>query len=117
MLLKRFYDAGLAQASYLLGCQAAGEAIVVDPNRDIEQYVRAAAEEGVKITRVTETHIHADFVSGSRELAARTGAELLLSDEGGDDWSYRFGGADGVRLLKDGDTIRVGTGLHPHTSP
>ena len=118
MLLKRFYDAGLAQASYLLGCQAAGEAIVVDPNRDIEQYVRAAAEEGVKITRVTETHIHADFVSGSRELAARTGAELLLSDEGGDDWSYRFGGADGVRLLKDGDTIRVGkVRLDVHHTP
>ena len=118
MLLKRFYDAGLAQASYMVGCQAAGEAIVVDPNRDVEQYVRAAAEEGVKITRVTETHIHADFVSGSRELAARTGAELLLSDEGGEDWTYGFGGADGVRLLKDSDTIRVGkVRLDVHHTP
>ena len=118
MLLKRFYDAGLAQASYLIGCQATGESIVVDPNRDVEQYVRAAADEGVKITHVTETHIHADFVSGSRELAARAGAQLLLSDEGGADWSYAFAETDGARLLKDGDTIRVGkVRLDVHHTP
>ena len=75
MLLRRFYDDALAQASYLIGCQATGEALVVDPTRDAEQYVRAAAAEGVRVTQVTETHIHADFVSGSRELAARTGVQ------------------------------------------
>jgi hydroxyacylglutathione hydrolase len=108
MLLKRFYDSKLAQASYLLGCQATGEAIVVDPNRDVEQYIRAAAEEGVRLTHVTETHIHADFVSGSRELAERTGAQLFLSDEGGDDWRYGFVGAAHAKLLRDGDVIKVG---------
>jgi hydroxyacylglutathione hydrolase len=108
MLLKRLYDPKLAQASYLIGCQATGEAIVVDPNRDIEQYLQAAADEGVRITHVTETHIHADFVSGSRELAERTGARLFLSAEGGDDWQYAFAPASNARLLHDGDVIDVG---------
>ena len=108
MLLKRFYDTHLAQASYLIGCPASGEALVVDPNRDIEQYMAAAAEEGVKVTHVTETHIHADFVSGSRELAQLTGAALLLSDEGGTDWKYGFAAAAGASLLHDGDTFMVG---------
>lgn len=108
MLLKRFYDTNLAQASYLIGCAATGEAIVVDANRDIEQYIRAAADEGMKVRLVTETHIHADFVSGSRELARRTGAQLLLSDEGDADWKYAFAKKDGARLLHDGDTFMVG---------
>ena len=108
MLLKRLYDPNLAQASYLIGCQATGEAIVVDPNRDIDQYLQAAADESVRITHVTETHIHADFVSGSRELAERTGAQLLLSGCGGDDWQYAFAAASNARLLYDGDVIKVG---------
>ncbi len=73
MLVRRFYDSKLAQASYLIASMDSGEALVVDPNRDIEQYARAAAEEGLRVTHVTETHIHADFVSGSRELSRRTG--------------------------------------------
>ena len=80
MFFKRFYDDGLAQASYLIGCESSGEAVVVDPNRDIDQYLAAATTEKLQITHVTETHIHADFVSGSRELAERTGAKLLLSE-------------------------------------
>jgi hydroxyacylglutathione hydrolase len=108
MLFTRFYDGKLAQAGYLVGCQATGEAIVVDPTRDVEQYVRAAAAEGVRITHVTETHIHADFVSGARELAARTGAQLLLSSEGGDQWRYAFAASDHARLLADGDVVMVG---------
>ena len=108
MLLKRFYDTKLAQASYLIGCAATSEAIVVDPNRDVEQYIRAAADEGMKISHVTETHIHADFVSGSRELAQRTGAKLLLSDDGDIDWKYAFAEAAGAKLLHDGDTFMVG---------
>jgi len=108
MLLKRFYDTGLAQASYLVGCSATGEAVVVDPNRDVEQYMRAAADEGLRVTHVTETHIHADFVSGSRELAARAGARLLLSDEGGADWRYSFARDAGATLLHDGDSFMVG---------
>ncbi len=108
MLLRRFYDIRLAQASYLIGCQTTGDAIVVDPNRDIEQYIRAAADEELRIAYVTETHIHADFVSGSRELAHRAGATLLLSDEGGDDWRYDFAAASNATLLHDGDAIMVG---------
>lgn len=108
MLLQRFYDTHLAQASYLVGCQATGEAIVIDPTRDVEPYLDAARAAGVAITHVTETHIHADFVSGARELAARTGAALLLSGEGGPDWQYAFAAADGARLLHGGDRVAVG---------
>ena len=108
MILKRFYDDKLAQASYLVGCSATGEALVVDPNRDVDQYVRAAEAEGVEVTHVTETHIHADFVSGARELAERTGAKLHLSDEGGPDWKYAFAAEHDAVLLRDGDTFRVG---------
>ncbi len=108
MLLKRFYDDKLAQASFLVGCAATGEALVIDPNRDVDQYLRAAEAEGVRITHVTETHIHADFVSGSRELATRTGAQLILSDEGDADWKYAFAREAGARLVKDGDRFMVG---------
>ena len=109
MLLRRFYDEGLAQASYLIGCQVTGEALVVDPNRDIEQYIAAAAAEDLRIAHVTETHIHADFVSGSRELAQRTGATLYLSDEGGPDWRYDYAAPAGAVLLKDGSRLEIGT--------
>ena len=70
MFFQRFYDKPLAQASYMIGCQRTGEAVVVDPNRDVQQYLDTAAKEGLRVTHVTETHIHADFVSGARELAA-----------------------------------------------
>ncbi len=108
MLLRRFYDENLAQASYLVGCAATGEALVVDANRDVEQYIRAAAAEGLRVTHVTETHIHADFVSGSRELAQRTGARLHLSAEGGPGWRYAFAETDGAVLLRHGDAFKVG---------
>jgi hydroxyacylglutathione hydrolase len=108
MLLRRFYDPKLAQASYLIACGRSGEAIVIDPNRDAQQYVRAAESEDVRIAYVTETHIHADFVSGARELTARTGARLLLSGEGGADWSYQFAKADGATILRDGDSVDIG---------
>jgi hydroxyacylglutathione hydrolase len=108
MILKRLYDEKLAQASYLIACQHTGLALVVDPNRDIERYVRAALDEGVTIAAVTETHIHADFVSGSRELAARAGATLYLSDEGGADWKYDSGIAHGATMLRNGSHFTVG---------
>jgi len=108
MFFKQFYDQPLAQASYLIGCQATGDAIVVDPMRDVRGYVEVAAREGLRITHITETHIHADFVSGARELAAATGARLYLSAEGGPDWQYAFAERDGATLLHDGDVIQVG---------
>ncbi|HET7464682.1 MAG TPA: rhodanese-like domain-containing protein [Longimicrobium sp.] len=108
MILQRFYDEALAQASWMVGCAATGEALVVDPNRDVEAYLDAAEAEGLRITHVTETHIHADFVSGARELASRTGARLHLSDEGGPEWTYAFAAGDGAVMLKDGDWFKVG---------
>ena len=108
MFLKRYYDEGLAQASYLLGCARTGEAIVIDANRDIEQYLATAAAEKLRITHITETHIHADYVSGSRELAHATGGRLYLSAEGGPDWQYAFAERDGAVLLHDGDILKVG---------
>lgn len=108
MLLKYFYDKSLAHASYLVGCQKTGEAVVIDPGRDINPYLHAASQEGLKIVGSIETHIHADFVSGSRELADRVGAKLYLSDEGPADWKYQFADQYDSRLLKHGDLISVG---------
>ncbi len=108
MLLKYFYDEHLAQASYLVGCAATGEALVVDPMRDIMPYLVMAAKEGLRITHVTETHIHADFVSGARELAAASGASLYLSDMGDADWKYGFADEPNVILVRDGDSFMVG---------
>jgi hydroxyacylglutathione hydrolase len=108
MYMKLLYDTKLAQASYLVGCQATGDAIVIDPSRNVDQYIALAAAEGLRIAFVTETHIHADFVSGSREVAHRTGAHMLLSDEGGAGWQYTFAAADDALLLRDGDVFHVG---------
>lgn len=104
MFFKRFYDTDLAQASYMVGCQKTGECLVIDAVRDIQPYLEEAAAQNLKVTHVTETHIHADYLSGSRELAAQTGARLLLSDEGNADWKYGFEG----EKLHHGDTFMVG---------
>jgi hydroxyacylglutathione hydrolase len=104
MLFTRIYDEDLAQSSYMVGCQATGEAAVVDSRRDVRVYLDEAENNGMDIVAVTETHIHADYLSGSRELAAATGATLYLSGEGGPEWKYGFEGKE----LHDGDEIRVG---------
>lgn len=104
MFFQHVYDKSLAQASYFIGCQAKGEAIVIDAQRDIDVYQEIAKQNNMNITHITETHIHADFLCGSRELAAVTGAEMYLSDEGGDDWQYQFPHVG----LKHGDKITVG---------
>jgi hydroxyacylglutathione hydrolase len=108
MIFVRLYDEALAQASYLIGCPASGTAVVIDPNRDVSQYIAAAEARALRIAAVTETHIHADFVSGTRELAARTGAVMYLSAAGPPEWQYEFGRERGVTLLADRDTFRVG---------
>lgn len=104
MLLERIYDEDLAQASYVIGCQAEGTAVVVDPRRDIDVYLDVAGLNGMEIVAVMETHIHADYLSGSRELAAATGAQLYVSAAGGTDWQYAF---DASRL-NDGDVVAIG---------
>lgn len=111
MFVKRFFEPKLAQTSYVIGCVEARECIVIDPNRDADQYMKAAEAEGARIAHITETHIHADYLSGSRELAARTGATLYVSDEGDASWKYAFGHEPGVKLIKDGDRIKVGNVL------
>lgn len=104
MFFQHIYDNSLAQGSYLVGCQATGEAIVIDAQRDIDIYLDIARQNNLRITHIAETHIHADFLCGSRELAAVTGATMYLSDEGGDDWQYQFP----HKGLKNGDVIKVG---------
>jgi hydroxyacylglutathione hydrolase len=114
MLLRMIYDDRLAQAAYLIGCQATGEAILIDPERDVDRYIELAEAHQLTIIATTETHIHADFLSGSRELAEKTGCRVYLSDEGGPDWLYGWidakqgGGSYDVVNLKDGDTFAIG---------
>jgi hydroxyacylglutathione hydrolase len=108
MLFRRLYDDSLAQASYLVACQGSKEAIVVDPLRDPAPYLEAARQEGVRITHVTESHVHADFLSGASALADAAGATLLLSGEGEGDAVYRRAAYPNAQWLGDGDTVRVG---------
>ncbi|HZH87876.1 MAG TPA: MBL fold metallo-hydrolase [Chitinophagaceae bacterium] len=104
MFFEHIYDKTLAQGSYIIGCQVTNEAIVIDPKRDISDYLEIAKREKLNITHITETHIHADFLSGARELAKVTGGKLYLSDEGGKDWQYEF---DHIGL-KEGSIIKIG---------
>lgn len=109
MILVRLFNEKLAQTSWLIGDDETRQAVVVDPNRDPASYMAAAQKEDVRIVAVTETHIHADFVSGSRELAKRAGAKLYLSDMGEAPWKYAFAESDGAVLLSEGDVIEVGS--------
>ena len=104
MFFQHIFDKSLAQASYFIGCQKEGVAAVIDAKRDVDTYLEIAKQQNLQITHIFETHIHADFLAGSRELASLTGARLYLSDEGGDGWQYEF---DHVGL-KDGDIIKLG---------
>jgi hydroxyacylglutathione hydrolase len=110
MFLKQISDPALAQYSYLIGCQRTGEAVVVDPERDIDRYLEIAKHEGLKISAVAETHIHADFVSGAREFAvADPSIKLYLSAEGGPDWQSEWAKAlPGYNPLHDGDSFKIG---------
>jgi len=110
MLFRQISDRKLAQYAYLIGCQRTKEALIIDPERDVDRYIRAAKAEGLEITAVTETHIHADFLSGARELTDRVGARLFLSDEGDADWKYEWAKESDydVTLLRHGDSFHVG---------
>ena len=104
MYFEQFYLGCLAHASYLLSSE--GEAVVVDPQRDVELYLAAAAQQGVAIRHIVETHLHADFVSGHKELAARTGAKIYIGAEAGAMFSHVPVG-DGYELRFGKASIRV----------
>jgi hydroxyacylglutathione hydrolase len=114
MLLRRIEDENLAAVAYLIGCQRTGESILIDPERDVDRYIQIAKSEGLRITAVAETHIHADFLSGVREIAEQTGATVYVSAEGGPEWQYQWldkkqsGGSYQHKLLKDGNSFSVG---------
>lgn len=109
MYFKQIFEEKLAQYAYLIGCQATGEAIVIDPMRDIDQYAKLAQKEELNIVAATETHIHADFLSGLREFAEQ-GIKVYVSDEGDKDWKYEWLKDSGYDygFLYDGDEFPVG---------
>ncbi len=110
MFLRQIFDPHLAQYAYVIGCQRTREAIVIDPERDIDRYREVAEEEGLRITAVAETHIHADFVSGAREFAAADPSlKIYVSSEGGPEWQSEWtDDLTNVTRLRDGDTFAVG---------
>ena len=98
MYFKQFYLACLAHASYLVGSE--GEAAVVDPQRDVDEYLAEADAQGLRIKYVIETHLHADFVSGHKELAARTGAQIIIGEKAGAAFNHR--------AVRDGEELTIG---------
>jgi hydroxyacylglutathione hydrolase len=98
-MFRRFFDEGLAQASFLIGCDRAKQAVVIDPRRDASIYTAAAAQSGATIVAAIETHVHADFVSGARELAAK-GARVITGP--GADLAYDH------HEVRDGEELSVG---------
>lgn len=103
LIFEKFEAGGIVHYSYLIGDAMSGNAAIIDPKRDIEDYLEFARENRLTITHAIETHVHADFVSGSRELARRTGAEIFASGEGGAEYGFP------VRPLRDGAEINVGS--------
>ena len=110
MFFRQIEDDKLAQYSYIVGCQKTGEALVIDAERDIDRFVEIAEANKLTITAAAETHIHADFLSGARELAERYGAKLYLSKMGGEDWQSEWAkeGDYDLTLLEDGTSFMVG---------
>ncbi|MFD1927936.1 rhodanese-like domain-containing protein [Sporosarcina siberiensis] len=108
MYFKSFTDPNLAQNSYLIGCQRTGEAIIIDPPRSFDHIIEDAEIEGLRITTAADTHIHADYVSGARQLAVEHGVKLYLSDEGDEEWKYGYTDGIDVDLVKDQSTFSIG---------
>ena len=98
MYFEQFYLGCLSHASYMVGSD--GEAIVVDPQRDVDLYLQAAEKQGLKIRHIFETHLHADFVSGHKELAARTGAKIYIGARAQAEFPHV--------AVQDGFELRVG---------
>ncbi|MBU6366027.1 MAG: MBL fold metallo-hydrolase [Gemmatimonadetes bacterium] len=109
MLVRQLLDPALAQYAYLVGCPRSGEAIVFDPERDIDRYLALAERHKLRIVAAADTHIHADYLTGLREFAER-GVTVYASAEGGEAWQYEWlrGSAYPHRLLRDSDRFKVG---------
>lgn len=110
MFFRQITDEKLAQYAYLIGCQRSGEALIIDPERDIDRYQELAEQEGLRIVAAADTHIHADYLSGLREFAER-GVRVYMSDEGDENWKYEWakeGNYDAV-FLRDGDAFYIGS--------
>ena len=103
MFFQQFKVEELGCLSYLIGCPASGEAVVVDPKRDYEDYIQTAEENGLKITAVIDTHVHADHVSGALELSRRTGARIYTGNEPEIEYEHA--------VLKEGDKLQFGNAL------
>ena len=103
MLIERFFTPGLAQVAYLVADEATREAVLIDPRRDVDEYMVWTRDRGLTITAILETHIHADFVSGARELAAEAKAPIYVSAYGGAAWADH--------MLQDGEELPVGRRL------
>src|SRR6267378_307037 len=100
MRVRKFVDEGLGNSAHLVISEGRGVAALIDPLRDIDQYQAVARREGVRITHVFETHIHNDFVSGGRELAALTGARVVASADAGLEFDHH--------AVRDGDVLAIG---------
>lgn len=100
MFFKQFKVEGLGCLSYMIGCPLAGQAFVIDPKRDIQDYLATADEYGLKITGVIDTHVHADHISGSQELKAVTGADIYMHSEAGASYEHK--------PLREGDRFEIG---------
>ena len=109
MFFEQIFEEKLAQYAYLIGCQKNGEAIIIDPMRDIKRYEELAAKHGLKIVAAAETHIHADYLTGIWEFAEK-GISVYVSDEGNKDWKYEYiiNSKYQYTLLKDGDQFKIG---------
>jgi hydroxyacylglutathione hydrolase len=110
MYFQQIFEPKLAQYAYLIGCQQSGEAIIIDPQRVIQEYIDIAASIGLKIVAATETHIHADYLSGLRQMAHQMGVKVYASDEGDKDWKYEWldDSSYNYQMVKHGDKFVVG---------
>ena len=106
MFFHQRFIPGLAIASYMVGDEKARQVAVIDPTRDVDEYIRIARDEGLRITHILETHVHADYISGSAELKARLGGEpkVVVSGMGGKQWTPPYADI----IVKDGDEVTLG---------
>jgi hydroxyacylglutathione hydrolase len=110
MYFQQIFEPKLAHNAYLIGCQESKEAIIIDPQRDIDRYIKIAEKSNLNIVAAADTHIHADYLSGTREFAELGDVKIYASDEGSEEWKFRWliNSKYEHQLLRHGDTFRVG---------